>query len=112
MTVMITDTHVMAMTEVKYIPEKNNIILIDTFVLNYIIKAHNFWYVSRNKLIPISGIDSDVSGIFSAIANMKTENASKTVTPRAIFSPESGGKQNTSTVNVLIIIQGKTILYL
>ena len=114
MTVMITDTHVMAMTEVKYIPEKNNIILIDTFVLNYmiIIEAHNFWYVSRNKLIPISGIDSDVSGIFSAIANMKTENASKTVTPRAIFSPESGGKQNTSTVNVLIIIQGKTILYL
>ena len=102
----------MAMTEVKYIPEKNNIILIDTFVLNYIIEAHNFWYVSRNKLIPISGIDSDVSGIFSAIANMKTENASKTVTPRAIFSPESGGKQNTSTVNVLIIIQGKTILYL
>ena len=71
-----------------------------------------FWYVSRNKLIPISGIDSDVSGIFSAIANMKTENASKTVTPRAIFSPESGGKQKTSTVNVLIIIHGNTMLYL
>ena len=96
-------------------PWKNSNILIDTVVLKImfiIIEAHDFWYISCNKVIPISGIDSDVSGIFSAIANMKTENASKTVTPRAIFSPESGGKQNTSTVNVLIIIQGKTILYL
>ena len=57
-------------------------------------------------------MDSEVSGIFSAIANMKTENAKSTVTPRAIFSPESGGKQNTSTVNVLIIMQGNTMLYL
>ena len=97
-------------------PWKHGIILINMVVLHQmfiiIIEAHYFWYVSCNKIIPISGIDSDVSGIFSAIANMKTENASKTVTPRAIFSPESGGKQNTSTVNVLIIIQGKTILYL
>ena len=61
---------------------------------------------------PINGIDSEVSGIFSAIANMKTEKARSTVTPKAIFSPESGGKQNTKTVNVLIIIHGKTILYL
>ena len=61
---------------------------------------------------PIRGIDSDVSGIFSAIANMKTEKAKSTVTPRAIFSPESGGKQNTRTVKVLIIIQGNTMLYL
>ena len=63
-------------------------------------------------LLPIRGIDSEVSGIFSAIASMKTENARSTVTPRAIFSPESGGKQNTSTVNVLIIMHGKTMLYL
>ena len=57
-------------------------------------------------------MDSDVSGIFSAIANIKTEKAKSTVTPRAIFSPESGGKQNTKTVSVLIIIQGNTMLYL
>ena len=40
------------------------------------------------------------------------EKASRTVTPRAIFSPESGGRQNTSTVSVDIIMQGKTMLYL
>ena len=33
-------------------------------------------------------MDSLVSGIFSAIASIKTENARMTVTPRAIFSPE------------------------
>ena len=41
--------------------------------------------------LPINGMDSLVSGIFSAMANMKTEKARITVTPRAIFSPESGG---------------------
>ena len=40
------------------------------------------------------------------------EKASRTVTPRAIFSPESGGRQNTSTVSVDIIMHGKTMLYL
>ena len=60
----------------------------------------------------MSGIDSDVAGIFPAMASMKTEKASRTVTPRAIFSPESGGRQNTSTVNVDIIMHGKTMLYL
>ncbi len=39
------------------------------------------------------GMDSDVSGIFSAMASMKTEKASRTVIPRPIFSPESGGRQ-------------------
>ena len=68
--------------------------------------------MSFNNILPIRGIDSEVSGIFSAIANMKTEKARSTVTPRAIFSPESGGKQKTSTVNVLIIIHGNTMLYL
>ena len=40
------------------------------------------------------------------------EKASRTVTPSAIFSPESGGRQKTSTVSVDIIMHGKTILYL
>ena len=57
-------------------------------------------------------MDSEVSGIFSAIANMKTEKANKTVTPSAIFSPESGGRQKTKTVKVDIIMQGKTMLYM
>ena len=62
--------------------------------------------------LPIKGIDSEVSGIFSAMASMKTENAKRTVTPRAIFSPESGGRQKTKTVRVLIIMHGNTMLYL
>ena len=37
--------------------------------------------------LPINGIDSLVSGILSAMANINTENAKITVTPRAIFSP-------------------------
>ena len=45
--------------------------------------------VIRLVHLPINGIDSEVSGIFSAMASMKTENARRTVTPRAIFSPES-----------------------
>jgi len=61
---------------------------------------------------PMRGIDSEVSGIFSAMASMKTEKASSTVMPRPIFSPESGGRQNTRTVRVLIIMQGNTMLYL
>ena len=62
--------------------------------------------------LPINGMDSLVSGIFSAMANMKTEKARMTVTPRAIFSPESGGIQKTSTVSVDIIMQGNTMLYM
>ncbi len=58
------------------------------------------------------GIDSEVSGIFSAMASMKTEKARRTVTPSPIFSPESGGRQNTNTVSVLIIMHGNTMLYL
>ncbi len=70
-------------------------------------------FLSGSFLIsPMSGMDSEVSGIFSAMASMKTEKASRTVTPRAIFSPESGGRQNTSTVSVDIIMHGNTMLYL
>ena len=57
-------------------------------------------------------MDSLVSVIRSAMANMKTEKARMTVTPSAIFSPESGGMQNTSTVSVDIIMQGNTMLYM
>ena len=32
--------------------------------------------------------------------------------PRAIFSPESGGRQNTRTVKVDIIMHGNTMLYM
>lgn len=49
---------------------------------------------------------SDVSGSFSEMANMKTEKASSTVMPSAIFSPESGGRQNTSNVSTDIIMHG------
>lgn len=58
----------------------------------------------------MSGIDSEVSGIFSAMANIKTEKASSTVTPRAIFSPESGGRQKTRRVSADNMTQGNTML--
>ena len=64
------------------------------------------------NLSPNRGIDSLVSGIFSAMASMKTLKARMTVTPRAIFSPESGGRQNTSTVRDDIIMHGNTMLYM
>lgn len=58
------------------------------------------------------GTNSEVSGRFSATASMKTEKASSTVMPRAIFSPLSGGRQNTSSVSADIMTQGKTTLYM
>lgn len=45
------------------------------------------------------------------MANIKTEKARRTVTPRAIFSPDSGGRQKTSSVRADIIIQGSITLY-
>ncbi|GFY68802.1 hypothetical protein TNIN_199411 [Trichonephila inaurata madagascariensis] len=39
-------------------------------------------------------------------ASMKTEKASNTVTPRAIFSPESGGRQKTNSVSTDITSKG------
>ena len=46
------------------------------------------------------GTYSDVGGIFSAISNIKTENARSTVNPNVIFSPESGGRQKPVNVNI------------
>ena len=69
-------------------------------------------YSKISFVLPINGIDSLVSGIFSAIASMKTLKARMTVTPRAIFSPESGGRQKTRTVRLDIIIHGNTMLYM
>lgn len=57
-------------------------------------------------------IDCDISGILSLMDIMKTVNPRRTVTPNEIFSPESDGNRNTSTVRVLIIMQGTTMLYL
>jgi len=53
---------------------------------------------------------SEVSGIFSAIASMKTENAKSTVIPNAIFSPESGGRQKTKHVSTESMMHGRTML--
>ena len=61
--------------------------------------------------LPSSGTESEVSGNFSEMASMNTENARSTVTPRAIFSPESGGIQKTSNVSTDNIIQGNITLY-
>ena len=39
--------------------------------------------------------------MFSAIISMKTENASRTVIPSVIFSPESGGSQNPTRLSMV-----------
>ena len=59
---------------------------------------------------PMSGTNSDVAGILSAMSNIKTENASSTVMPRVIFSPESGGSQNPSRLRILSHRQGNIML--
>ena len=61
-----------------------NVIYITAFSAVY-----SFEYRVYKYTVPINGIDSLVSGILSAIANINTENAKITVTPRAIFSPEN-----------------------
>ena len=60
--------------------------------------------------LPISGTNSNVAGILSAMSNMKTENASRTVMQRMIFSPESGGSQNPSKDNTVSHRRGKIML--
>jgi hypothetical protein len=47
----------------------------------------------------MSGMYSDVAGMFSAINSMNTENANRTVNPRVTFSPESGGSKNPVNVS-------------
>jgi len=41
----------------------------------------------KKLFLPIKGTVSDVAGIFSAINNINTEKANKTVIPKVIFSP-------------------------
>ena len=60
------------------------------------------------SILLINGMYSLVSGILSAMASMKTLKASKTVMPRAIFSPDSGGKQKTKSVKIDNMTHGNT----
>jgi len=56
------------------------------------------------------GTDSDVAGVLSAMSNMKTENASRTVMPSVTFSPESAGNKNPVTLNRLSHRHGQMML--
>ena len=56
------------------------------------------------------GTYSDVAGMFSAMSSMKTENASSTVMPSVIFSPESGGSQKPRRERTVSQRQGKMML--
>jgi hypothetical protein len=47
---------------------------------------------------------------YSLMASMKTEKAKRTVMPKAIFSPESGGRQKTRRVRADSMMQGSTML--
>ena len=60
--------------------------------------------------LPISGTNSDVAGMLSAMSSMKTEKARRTVMPRVIFSPESGGSQKPSKLRTVSQRQGKIML--
>lgn len=62
------------------------------------------------KYISISGTISLVAGIDSAINNIKTEKAKRTVIPNVIFSPESGGRQKPSSERIESQIHGSIIL--
>lgn len=61
-------------------------------------------------LLPISGTNSEVAGILSAMSNMNTEKANRTVIPSVIFSPESGGSQKPSRLSTVSHKQGKMML--
>lgn len=49
---------------------------------------------------PMSGTNSEVAGILSAISSMNTEKASNTVNPSVTFSPLSAGKKNPAIVKM------------
>ena len=49
--------------------------------------------------LPNCGTTSEVEGIFSITTSKNTVMASKRVTARETFSPDSGGRQNTKPVN-------------
>ena len=57
-------------------------------------------------------MNSLVSGKSSPILSRKTENDSRTVIPIVTFSPESGGKQKTSSVRADMMTHGNTTLYM
>jgi len=52
-----------------------------------------------------------VEGILSAMSSIKTEKASRTVSPKLVFSPESGFIQKHNNVSTDSITQGITMLY-
>jgi len=58
----------------------------------------------------MSGTDSDVAGVLSAMSSMKTEKASRTVMPSVTFSPESAGSQNPVTLRTLSQRHGQMML--
>ena len=66
--------------------------------------------VREHVYIPISGTNSDVAGILSAISSMNTEKASSTVIPSVIFSPESGGNQKPSRLSTVSQRHGNIML--
>ena len=55
-------------------------------------------------------MNSEVGGILSAISNMNTENANKTVNPRVTFSPLADGRRNPVKDNIDNITQGMITL--
>ena len=59
---------------------------------------------------PISGTNSDVGGMLSAISSMKMLYERKTVMPSVIFSPASGGRQKASRLRTFSQTHGMMML--
>ncbi len=70
------------------------------------IMSRNTWRESSAGNSPIRGILSDVAGILSDIMSRNTHRESSTVISRDIFSPVSGGRQNTRSEMAVISAQG------
>ena len=63
----------------------------------------------QKQCLPIIGMCSDVLGTFSATISKNTVKASKTDIQRDIFSPASGGRQNTIITKTDNSVQGNII---
>lgn len=60
----------------------------------------------KTKFLPTTGT-ALVGGIVSATKRRKTVSDKRTVIPRLIFSPDSGGKKKLSSATIDTNVQGK-----
>ena len=67
-------------------------------------------YVHRQSVLLRRGVVSELTGVLSMMMMRNTENASSTVIPREIFSPEPGGSQKTPSAIIVTSTMGRMML--